>query len=109
MYQPVKNTNAVVTENIHKPGRNVMFLSADWCGDCRAIKPFIQNIKDTVSQTANWFDADRDDNLDVATAYNLRGIPSFVLFENGKEISRIGHGERLTPKQIFDWYQRTLN
>ena len=109
MYQPVKNTNAVVTENIHKPGRNVMFLSADWCGDCGAIKPFIQNIKDTVSQTANWFDADRDDNLDVATAYNLRGIPSFVLFENGKEISRIGHGERLTPKQILDWYQRTLN
>ena len=109
MYQPVKNTNAVVTENIHKPGRNVMFLSADWCGDCRAIKPFIQNIKDTVSQTANWFYADRDDNLDVATAYNLRGIPSFVLFENGKEISRIGHGERLTPKQILDWYQRTLN
>lgn len=109
MYQPVKNTNAVVRENIHKPGRNVMFLSADWCGDCRAIKPFIQNIKDTVSQTANWFDADRDDNLDVATAYNLRGIPSFVLFENGKEISRIGHGERLTPKQILDWYQRTLN
>ncbi|CCF23706.1 thioredoxin family protein [Leuconostoc citreum] len=109
MYQPVKNTNAVVTENIHKPGRNVMFLSADWCGDCRAIKPFIQNIKGTVSQTANWFDADRDDNLDVATAYNLRGIPSFVLFENGKEISRIGHGERLTPKQILDWYQRTLN
>ncbi|MGR8808482.1 thioredoxin family protein [Leuconostoc citreum] len=109
MYQPVKNTNAVVTENIHKPGRNVMFLSADWCGDCRAIKPFIQNIKDTVSQTANWFDADRDDNLDVATAYNLRGIPSFVLFENCKEISRIGHGERLTSKQILDWYQRTLN
>lgn len=109
MYQPVKNTNAFVTENIHKPGRNVMFLSADWCGDCRAIKPFIQNIKDTVIQTANWFDADRDDNLDVATAYNLRGIPSFVLFENGKEISRIGHGERLTPKQILDWYQRTLN
>ena len=109
MYLPVKNTNAVVTENIHKPGRNVMFLSADWCGDCRAIKPFIQNIKDTVSQTANWFDADRDDNLDVATAYNLRGIPSFVLFENGKEISRIGHGERITPKQILDWYQRTLN
>lgn len=107
MYEPTHNTDTVVEENIAKSGRNVMFLSADWCGDCRAIKPFVQDIKDTVSQTANWFDADRDENLAVATKHNMRGIPSFVLFEDGQEVSRIGHGERLTPQQVLDWYQST--
>jgi len=37
----------------------------------------------------------------------MRGIPSFVLFEDGQEVSRIGHGERLTPQQVLDWYQST--
>lgn len=108
MYEPTHNTNTVIESYINKPGRNVMFLSADWCGDCRVIKPFIQDIKETISTTATWFDADRDENLDVATKHNMRGIPSFVLFEDGEEVSRIGHGERLTPKQIVDWYQSTL-
>ncbi|GMA70152.1 thiol reductase thioredoxin [Leuconostoc litchii] len=108
MYEPTHNSNQVIEENINKPGRHVMFLSADWCGDCKAIKPFIQDIKNEVEQTASWFDADRDMNIEVATKYNMRGIPSFVLFENGQEISRIGHGERLTPKEILNWYQTTL-
>jgi Thiol:disulfide interchange protein len=108
MYEPTHNSNEAVEEHINKPGRHVMFLSADWCGDCKAIKPFIQTIKNEVTQTAEWFDADRDENIDVATKHNMRGIPSFVLFENGQEISRIGHGERLTPKEIVDWYHSTL-
>ncbi|MGX7051267.1 thioredoxin family protein [Leuconostoc palmae] len=109
MYEPTKNSDAVLENYIHESGRHVMFLSADWCGDCRVIKPFVQNIKDHVSQTATWFDADRDDNIAVAKKYNMRGIPSFVLFEDGKEISRIGHGERLTPQQVLEWYDTTLN
>ena len=66
MYEPTHNSNEAVEEHINKPGRHVMFLSADWCGDCKAIKPFIQTIKDEVTQTAEWFDADRDENIDVA-------------------------------------------
>ncbi|GAP03123.1 thiol-disulfide isomerase or thioredoxin [Fructobacillus pseudoficulneus] len=108
MYQPEKHTNDEIQAFIDQPGRQLMFLSADWCGDCKVIKPFVQGIKDEVSKTAGWIDADRDDNLDLATNYGLRGIPSFVLFEDGKKVDQIGHGERLTPKQITDWYEATL-
>jgi thiol:disulfide interchange protein len=108
MYEQLHHTNEELDRNIAQSGRHVLFLSADWCGDCKAIKPFVQNIKDTVTTTADWIDADRDDNIDFATSHNMRGIPSFVLFENGKEISRVGHGERLTPQQVLDWYQSTI-
>ncbi|AZZ60548.1 thioredoxin family protein [Oenococcus sp. UCMA 16435] len=107
-YEPETNTDDQLEKDIEAKGRNLMFLSADWCGDCKAIKPFVQNIKDQVSKTANWFDADRDVNLEVAKAQGLRGIPSFVLFQDGKQVSHIGDGERLTPKQVLDWYQTTL-
>ena len=107
MYQSKQNTDASIEKVIQSAGRHVLFLSADWCGDCRAIKPFVQNIKDTITQTAGWVDADRDANIDIATKYNMRGIPSFVLFQDGQEVSRIGHGERISPQQILDWYQNT--
>ncbi|WP_143806010.1 thioredoxin family protein, partial [Oenococcus oeni] len=52
-YEPETNTDDQLKKNIEAKGRNLMFLSADWCGDCKAIKPFVQNIKDQVSKTAN--------------------------------------------------------
>lgn len=108
MYQPNHNTDVTIETHIKSKGRHILFLSADWCGDCRAIKPFVQNIKDTITKTASWIDADRDENIAVATNHNLRGIPSFVLFQDGEELSRIGHGERLTPNQVLDWYETTI-
>ncbi|MFT9266404.1 thioredoxin family protein [Oenococcus sp.] len=107
-YEPEVNSDQVIEDKINEPGRQVMFLSADWCGDCKAIKPFVQSIRGHVSQTANWFDADRDANLEIAKAQGLRGIPSFVLFQDGKQLSHIGDGERLTPKQVLAWYDATL-
>lgn len=108
MYEPTSHSDQFLEESINRSGRNLIFLSTEWCGDCRAIKPFVQDIKTEVVKTANWFDADRDDNIEVAKRYNLKGLPSFILFENGQEIDRIGHGERLNPKQVLDWYQATL-
>ncbi|MDN6900522.1 thioredoxin family protein [Oenococcus sicerae] len=107
-YEPEVNNDDQVQQNIKAKGRHLMFLSADWCGDCKAIKPFVQNIKDEVAKTADWFDADRDANLAIAKAQGLRGIPAFVLFVDGRQVSHIGDGERLTPKQVLNWYQQTL-
>ncbi|MBS9337019.1 thioredoxin family protein [Fructobacillus parabroussonetiae] len=108
MYQSTAHSNDELTAFINQPGRHLVFLSADWCGDCKAIKPFVQGIRDQVEKTADWMDADRDDNLDWASQFGLKGIPAFVLFENGKKVDQIGHGERLNPKQVQDWYQATL-
>ncbi|MBS9335305.1 thioredoxin family protein [Fructobacillus sp. M1-13] len=108
MYQSQAHSNDELQQFINRPGRHLVFLSADWCGDCKVIKPFVQGIRDKVEESADWMDADRDENLDWASQFGLKGIPSFVLFENGQKINQIGHGERLTPKQIEDWYQQTL-
>ena len=99
------NTDATITQLIVDSPRAVLFLSAEWCGDCRVLDPFLPELCDTISQTATWVSADRDDNLAVAQEYKLRGIPAFVLFENGKEITRLGTGQRLTPQEILAWYQ----
>ncbi|WP_127848488.1 thioredoxin family protein [Lacticaseibacillus hulanensis] len=104
LYKPEVVSNDAVREVIGKPGKNVMFLTADWCGDCKAIKPFVQKIKNlATSEGATWVDADRDANIDIATEQGLRGIPAFVLFEDGKQVDHIGNGERLNPNDVIDW------
>ena len=60
-YQPELNDDETIRQEIAKPGKQVMFLQADWCGDCKAIKPFVKDIKKSVTSAGiNWFDADRD-------------------------------------------------
>lgn len=109
LYKPEVVSDDAVRAVIGKEGKQVMFLTADWCGDCKAIKPFVQQIKDlTMSQGAGWVDADRDANIDIATEQGLRGIPAFVLFENGQQIDHIGNGERLNPKDVISWVQDTV-
>ena len=109
MYEPTHHSDAVVEENINKPGRNVMFLSADWCGDCKAIKPFVKDIKEAVENAgASWFDADRDANLAIAQEQGLMGIPAFVLFEGGEQIAHIGNGERLNPNDVLAWVTKNI-
>lgn len=106
LYKPEVVSDDAVNQVINKSGKQIMFLTADWCGDCKAIKPFVQGIKDlATSKGAGWVDADRDANIDVATAQGLRGIPAFVLFEDGKQIDHIGNGERLNPKDVTAWVE----
>ncbi|MCM0583166.1 thioredoxin family protein [Weissella diestrammenae] len=100
-YQPEVLSDDVVATKLARPGKQIMFLTADWCGDCKAIKPFVQNFKNyIIEQGMDWVDVDRDENIEIAKAQNLRGIPAFVLFENGQQIKHIGDGERLNPKDV---------
>ncbi|MCO0831988.1 thioredoxin family protein [Fructobacillus sp. W13] len=109
MYKPESHTNEQLAEFIKQPGRNLVFMSTEWCGDCKIIKPFVEGLKEEITKSSNWMDADRDENLDWAADHGLKGIPTFVLFEDGKKVDQIGHGERITPKQIEEWYQGTLS
>ncbi|KRM87228.1 thioredoxin family protein [Lacticaseibacillus thailandensis] len=104
MYKPTVVSDDAVRTELNKPGKQVMFMTADWCGDCKAIKPFVQQIKEhAMSKGAGWVDVDRDANIEIAKEQGLKGIPAFVLFEDGKQINHIGNGERLNPKQVTDW------
>ena len=82
---------------------------ADWCGPCKMLSPILEEIASELGEKVKVGKLNVDESNDLAFEYEVMSIPTLILFENGKEISRIGHGERLTPKQILDWYQRTLN
>lgn len=69
-------------------GKYVLFFTADWCPDCRFIKPAMPEIEANFSQF-EFILVDRDENIDLCQEMMIMGIPSFVVYEDGKEKARL--------------------
>ena len=74
-------------QEITKSGRVVLEFSAAWCPDCRFLDPFLPEIEKDFSE-AKFYKIDRDDSIDVAKKLMIMGIPSFVVYQDGKEIGK---------------------
>ena len=85
---------------------SVFVFSADWCPDCRFIEPFMPDLIEQYSQFTFYY-VDRDECLDICQSLHIMGIPSFVAFENGKEIARFASRFRKTRAEI-DAYLASL-
>ena len=80
-------------------GKVVLFFTADWCPDCRFIKPAMPEIEQDFSDYT-FYEVDRDENIDLAAELNVFGIPSFIVYDNGKEIGRFVNKDRKTSNKL---------
>ncbi|EHO50947.1 thioredoxin family protein [Lentilactobacillus kisonensis] len=90
-----------LTEQL-KDGRYMLFFTADWCPDCRFIKPAMPQIEADYPEY-QFLKVDRDENIDLAGEMNVMGIPSFIAYSDGKEIGRFSNGDRKTKKEVEDF------
>jgi len=59
-------------------------LWAEWCGPCRMMTPIVEELSTEYQDRAIIGKLNVDDNPEVPTEYNVRGIPTFLLFKNGE-------------------------
>lgn len=74
-------------QNVQNDAKVVMMFSAPWCGDCLAIEPQIPEIEALFSDFT-FYHVDRDTFIDECISLDILGIPSFLVFHEGKEVSR---------------------
>lgn len=65
---------------VEQEGKKVFFFSADWCGDCRYIQPFLPEIE-AENPEFTFILVDRDQYLDLAKLWDIYGIPSLVVLD----------------------------
>ena len=95
-------SNAAILDEVKKPGKKMLFFSANWFSDCRFIKPAMPEIEKDFSDY-EFVAVDRDKNLEVAQEMGVFGIPSFIAFKDGKEIGRFVNKDRKTKQQVEDF------
>tara|TARA_R110001583_G_scaffold50577_10_gene158041 strand:- start:29646 stop:29942 length:297 start_codon:yes stop_codon:yes gene_type:complete len=61
---------------------------ADWCGPCKSLAPILKDVKSDLGDSIKVVKIDVDKNQSLATQYQVRGVPTMILFKNGKQVWR---------------------
>ena len=61
---------------------------ADWCGPCKMLAPILKDVKQELGDAVKIVKIDVDKNQSIATKYQVRGVPTMLLFKNGKQVWR---------------------
>ena len=61
---------------------------AEWCGPCKMMPPILKQVKDVVKENATILKIDVDKNPQIAQQFQVQGVPTLILFKNGKSLWR---------------------
>ncbi len=79
---------------------------APWCGPCRQLSPVIDALAQELESQIEVYKCNVDDNPEIPSQYMVRGIPSLMIFKDGKLVdSKVGG----LPKQaLHDWITKNI-
>ena len=91
MSENVRETSDGTFENdVLKSDRPVLVdFWAAWCAPCRMLAPTVEAIAEKYANSARVVKLNVDDNPSVSQRFGIKGIPTLILFKNGKEEERV--------------------
>ena len=90
----------MVTNMVHKIEQNnmqdalkakvaVVDFSATWCGPCKMLAPIMEELSDEMAGHVEFYNADTDENMDLALANKVTSIPALFLLRDGQIVDRM--------------------
>jgi thiol-disulfide isomerase/thioredoxin len=99
----VKNLESMEQyEQLINNGKTILMFSANWCPDCRVIEPVLPEIEEKFNEFT-FVHVDRDQFIELCQQLDVFGIPSFIGFDNGKELGRFVSKDRKTQEEIEEF------
>src|SRR5947207_14731315 len=91
MSEHVKETSDGTLGNdvLKSDGRVVVDVWAAWCAPCRMLAPTVEAVAEKYASNARVVKLNVDDNPSVSQRFGIKGIPTLILFKNGKEEERV--------------------
>ena len=79
---------------------------APWCGPCKLLTPIIEVLAEELRDKVTIAKINIDEHPDAAARYNVRGIPTMILFKNGEVAdTKVG---ALTKQPLTHWIESAL-
>jgi thioredoxin 1 len=75
-------------EIIHSDKPVLIDFFATWCGPCQQLSPILKQVKDVMGERISILKIDVEKNEQLAAQYQVRGVPTMLLFQNGKQLWR---------------------
>lgn len=90
----------MVTNMVHKIEQNNMQdalkakvavgdFSATWCGPCKMLAPIMEELSEEMAGQVEFYNADTDENMDLALANKVTSIPALFLLRDGQIVDRM--------------------
>jgi len=80
---------------------------ADWCGPCKMLSPIIQEVAKELNGKVRVIKIDVDKNPAVSSKFQIRGVPTMILFKDGKSVWR--QSGVLQKREIIDSLTKVIS
>ena len=79
---------------------------APWCGPCKGFAPTFSSVASEMASRAIFVKLDTEENPQTAAQFQIRSIPTLMIFHQGKEVARLSGA--LPKPQFVQWLQQNM-
>jgi len=91
---------------LRAPGPVLVDFWAEWCGPCKMIAPFLEELAGAMAGKVTVAKINIDENPNTPTKYGVHGIPTLMLFKNGQvAATKIG---ALPKSKLAEWLESVI-
>ena len=103
----IKISDETFEEEVISKGKPIIVdFWAEWCGPCKQIGPILEEISNEYREKVTIGKLDVDENPEIASKYQIRGIPTMMLFNNGTLIdTKVGLSSK---NDLIQWIDNNI-
>ncbi|MDZ4762886.1 MAG: thioredoxin [Alphaproteobacteria bacterium] len=78
---------------------------AEWCGPCKQVSAHLESLAEDLGETVSVFKINIDDNPMTAGRFGVRGLPTFMIFQDGKVTAT--HLGAMSKTRMAEWLRES--